>query len=198
MQSRGAIAVVAAASSVLGVAGVSVFAQSNTVRHDALMVSHSSPPALRVYGAERAARATVTLPQNMTFPDMYRPTLDAMLERSPTFRRQCLRIAQTPTLVVRIVTPHNATSGSPKAYSTISAREDGRLVASVAIQPLRDTAELIAHELEHVIEQLDGIDLRARSSRPGSGVWHCPDGSFETVRAREIGRAVAQEMSGGR
>jgi hypothetical protein len=54
--------------------------------------------------------------------------------------------------------------------------------------------ELIAHELEHVIEQLDGIDLHALASRPATGVHVCADGAFETTRAVKVGRAVAGEV----
>ena len=40
----------------------------------------------------------------------------------------------------------------------------------MAIPPVDDHVELIAHELEHVIEQLDDIDLRTLAKVPSSGV----------------------------
>lgn len=201
MRRRCAVAGVALlATSVSGVARVSVFAQSDTLQGpDTEFAHHSSVPVLQVYSSEQSiASDNLTAPANLTFPDFLRPTIETMLQRSPTFRRQCLRIAQTPGLVVRLSTPHNPGAGGPRAWSEIGTTADGRLIANIRIQPLYRTAELIAHELEHVIEQLDGIDLRTRSSRPGSGVWHCPDGSFETVRARRIGRTVADEANPGR
>jgi hypothetical protein len=63
----------------------------------------------------------------------------------------------------------------------------------VEIRVLDHLAELIAHEIEHVIEQIDGVDLRVQSLLPGTGVRSCMDGSFETVRAVRVGRRVAQE-----
>jgi len=55
---------------------------------------------------------------------------------------------------------------------------------------------LIAHEIEHVIERLDGVDLRARAALPGTGVRLCDGGddAFETIRARRAGLAVAEEV----
>lgn len=59
---------------------------------------------------------------------------------------------------------------------------------------MQDHAELIAHEIEHIIEQLDGIDLGARATLPATGVRRCADGAFETMRAIRTGLAVAGEM----
>jgi len=55
------------------------------------------------------------------------------------------------------------------------------------------TAELIAHEIEHIVEQLDGVDLEAQA---GNGaVWSSGHRTFETRRAIEVGRRVAREKS---
>jgi hypothetical protein len=68
------------------------------------------------------------------------------------------------------------------------------LSASVQIE-MRDPAryvEYLAHELEHVLEQIDGVDL-VRLKRQGvDGVEHV-GGQDETARARSVGRAVARE-----
>jgi hypothetical protein len=61
-----------------------------------------------------------------------------------------------------------------------------------------DPAELMAHEFEHIVEQLDGVDLPVRAAVPGSGVRACSDGSYETIRAARIGRLVADETAGRR
>jgi hypothetical protein len=58
--------------------------------------------------------------------------------------------------------------------------------------------ELLAHELEHIIEQLDGIDLAAKAAVARSGVRECVDGSFETSRAVRVGTLVALEARAGR
>ncbi|HEV8144527.1 MAG TPA: hypothetical protein VGQ77_16830 [Methylomirabilota bacterium] len=63
----------------------------------------------------------------------------------------------------------------------------------IRLAPFDEAVELIAHELEHVIEQLDGIDLEVHA-RAGTA-WKKEDGSFETRRAIEVGRRVAQDVS---
>jgi hypothetical protein len=57
-------------------------------------------------------------------------------------------------------------------------------------------AELIAHELEHVIEQLDGVDLAAKADTDSSSVKRgdTPEPAYETVRATRMGLAVAAEV----
>jgi Tol biopolymer transport system component len=70
----------------------------------------------------------------------------------------------------------------------------GLLVSvDIHVTSFDEPIELIAHEIEHVIEQLDGIDLEAHA-RTGN-VWKKEDGAFETWRAIEIGKRVAREVS---
>jgi hypothetical protein len=66
--------------------------------------------------------------------------------------------------------------------------------ADVWIPVGADAVELLAHELEHVIEQLDDVDLPALQKFADSGVRVDPAGQFETDRAITIGRLVAKEM----
>jgi hypothetical protein len=70
------------------------------------------------------------------------------------------------------------------------------VTASITIAPPHDAVELIAHEFEHIIEQLDGVDLASRAAVPRSGVHEQPGtpGMFETVRATRIGQRVAAEV----
>jgi hypothetical protein len=56
-------------------------------------------------------------------------------------------------------------------------------------------AELIGHELEHVIEQLDGVDLAGTARRAPTTVWLSGRDSFETVRAIQTGQLVAGEFA---
>ena len=58
--------------------------------------------------------------------------------------------------------------------------------------------ELIAHELEHVLEQLDGVNLPQLAQSPGvSANRHERGRSFETARAKQIGLDVAAEFNAG-
>ena len=54
----------------------------------------------------------------------------------------------------------------------------------------------IAHEFEHLIEQLEGVDLRDLAHRR-QGVWHSGDEMFETERAIRAGVQVMHEMREG-
>jgi hypothetical protein len=67
-------------------------------------------------------------------------------------------------------------------------------MAFVEVPLVNSRIELIAHELEHVIEQLDEADLAAVASRRNSGVKKLVGGVFETVRASRIGLTVAAEV----
>ena len=84
-------------------------------------------------------------------------------------------------------------AGGARARTQIRRTAGGQLIATVEINPYGDFTELLAHELEHVIEQLDGIDLAAKATVARSGVRNCADGTFETSRAVRVGTLVALE-----
>ena len=164
----------------------------------------ASPPALHSTTAF-AARIFIDdgvwpsrsdeLPSNIAAPDVLREVASAMLRVSPTFRRQCARLAGARDLVVTV--DHTQMAGSrPYVASTrIHRLGDRRLKAEVHIGPGGNREELLAHEFEHIIEQLDGIDLAALAKRPGTGVHLVPNESeFETDRAVIVGRQVAREL----
>jgi len=84
----------------------------------------------------------------------------------------------------------------PSSYHARAAmrHENGVLVSvDIHLARLEDPVELIAHEIEHVIEQLDEADLEAHA-RSGN-VWKGDDGAFETRRAIAVGRRVASEVT---
>ena len=175
------------------VLAVPAFAQSDMSRAANL----SSMDVVRVYVPVDARPAwSVTLPPNLKIPDVFRSYVKSMLRLSPTFRRQCLRIANALGLTVvlrQFLTPPPDRS---RARTSFWTARDGRRYATVEIGPLDDQVELIAHEIEHVIERLDGVDLRARAALPGTGVHLCDggDGAFETIRATRAGLAAAEEV----
>jgi hypothetical protein len=138
----------------------------------------------------------LALPANLVIADMYRPLVEAMLRDSPTFRRQCVRIAAEPGLTVQLTVSPPPKRSTHRAVTRLTRNAHGDLTAVVEIGAFEDTQELIAHELEHVIEQLDGIDLAARASMPHTGVT--PLGGraavFETTRAQRVGLKVVSEL----
>ena len=112
-----------------------------------------------------------------------------LIQVSPTFRAQCERIAAAHHLRIDVELVH--TIGVARADTVIRRYEAGALRAKVRIAFGRDYRELIAHEFEHVIEQLDGVDLQAETLRDGA--WLVDAQVFETRRASEIGRRVRRE-----
>jgi hypothetical protein len=125
-----------------------------------------------------------------------RETVTAMLRVSPTFRRQCARIGRTSHLRV-VVTRALIPGGLPAvgARTRISRARDGRVVAEVELGHSGDYVTLLAHEFEHILEQLDEVDLAAMAARAGTGVRPLPVAQgFETERAIAVGRRVADEV----
>jgi len=192
---------VAATAIVLSVASVPGLTQSNAVRWRTVVPSEVSVTIaasdVGVYAETLVVPDTVEIPANLSVPSGYRATIETMIERSPMFRRQCLRLVAAPhfAVVVRMLHPF---TGGPRARAQIRQGDGGRVIAVVEINPLGDFMELLAHELEHVIEQLDGIDLAAKAAVARSGVRSCAEGTFETSRAARVGSLVAVEARAGR
>jgi rhodanese-related sulfurtransferase len=145
---------------------------------------------------EPAAKAAqFPLPSNLNVTPIYREFVESMASRSPTFRRQLLRIAAEPRLTVDLEMVPATRSARARAKTSIVRHTTG-IAARVEMMRLDDIVELIAHEIEHVIEQIDGVDLAACASLPGTGVHAIPaDGiAYETLRATRVGVRVSREL----
>ena len=131
-------------------------------------------------------------------PDTVRTTVAAMLRTSPTFRHQCARIGRTSALRVVVTQPLVGAGPAGGALTRIT-RAAGGILAEVELRHSGDAVTLLAHEFEHILEQLDGVDLIALAARSGTGVRLLPHASgFETERAIAMGRQVASEVFGHR
>ncbi len=183
-------------AAVLSVHAVPGFAQSNSA--SLADARYTSTTAARVYVATRGqGYEDRDLTPSVTVTSLYRPVIARMLERSPTFRRQCARIARASGIAIVLRSEvhggHHA-----DAWTTIARGENGRprqITINIVAGPR--TAELIAHEFEHIVEQLDGVDLRLKASMRASGVRACDCGDtemFETERAIAVGQQVAREV----
>ena len=116
----------------------------------------------------------------------------ARLQReSPTFRRQ-LRRLDARRVEIRVWLDASQRRASSLARTHLQRHEGGLATADIYLPLSPFTVELIAHEVEHLIEQLDGVDLAAHHAT--GDVWRNSDGSFETRRAIEAGRRVADEV----
>jgi hypothetical protein len=146
--------------------------------------SRASFGAVHEYVAIGAASAEpVALPSNLIASPIYRQVLASMIHGSATFRRQCLRIAAEPRLTIRL-------APMPAPWTR------GLMSATIGIGRFENEVELIAHELEHIIEQLDEVDLPSRAVLPDTGVHALDAGgmAFETARAVRVGLTVAREV----
>jgi hypothetical protein len=158
--------------------------------------SRSSLTVMREYIAADQVPNFVAVPDNLLSDLAYRALLQSMLDRSPTFRRQCLRLANDPRMTVHLHPGGTFWTRGARAVSRIVRKPDGAMDADIYLSKLDDDVELIAHELEHVIEQLDHIDLESRASLPETGVHHTlsKGSTFETARAAQVGLRVAREV----
>jgi hypothetical protein len=189
----------ASASFILASLAIPVFAQTETIA-SVMMRERTSASAAREYApAVWWEAGSVTIPASFIVPSSFRSLVEVMLRDSPTFRRQCQRIANASMLSVRLERAMGPLASDTRARTRITRDRSGTLVAVIEVPPLDDDVELIAHEIEHVVEQLDNIDLASKAARPGTGVHFLAKGpvAFETTRAVTIGRRVAEEVRRG-
>jgi Tol biopolymer transport system component len=134
-----------------------------------------------------------SLPSNLK-AGVFQPVVEKMWQASPTFRRQCERLAAERSLTVRLRAEGFHASTATRARTEISRTGASLTFADVVVLDSRDAIELIAHEIEHLIEQIDGVQL----TRDGCGGGGSREGPSETCRAIEAGRQVAREVSEAR
>jgi hypothetical protein len=157
-----------------------------------MAVTHGTAAGHAFGPTAQAVGSPSLLPPNLVVPGIGRPLLISMWTLSPTFRRQCARLAEHPEVLVRIdlsLTVHNGRA------SALVESGDGSYRVLVKIDVRKSTlhVEQIAHELEHVLEAVDGTDLPRLSRQRVDGVIDL-GGSYETARAQSVGRIVAREV----
>jgi len=186
----------ASASCVLAVLVIPGFAQTHTGTTFAVLDRTSASAAREYAPAAWLHVDSVAIPSNLVVPSSFRPLIEVMLRHSPTFRRQCQRIANVSMLMVRLGRDLGPPAYGTRARTRIIRDRSGTLVAEIEVPPLDDDVELVAHEIEHVVEQLDDIDLASKAARAGTGVQALTKqpATFETTRALTIGRRVAEEV----
>jgi hypothetical protein len=120
------------------------------------------------------------------------PVVGWMLEYSPTFRQQCRVLASVPNLAARVRVTWRRLGGQERAHTVVRRAASGALTADIEIGAPFNLSELLGHEFEHLIEQVDGVNLSALER---SGEAHTPrQGIYETDRAMAAGRQVAGEV----
>jgi hypothetical protein len=138
----------------------------------------------------RQQPCAAAIPSNIE-PGVFAAEMQALLRRSDTFRAQCARIAADRR--VRITLAIVSTLDSGRAQTTLRRYRSGTLEADVSVLFGEDYRELLAHEFEHVIEQIDGVNLRQEVAE--GRAWLLPGGAFETSRALATGVRVVHEVA---
>ena len=141
-----------------------------------------------------AIDALAILPAGSDLPPLARPIVELLWRTSPTFRRQCARLREAAVaIVLRFDHPTHrvATHGETEIH------RDGRLHARIRLRgPDERTFELLAHEIEHILEQIDEVDLpQAVADRVhGARQVRLKPAAFETRRAIVAGWLAAREV----
>jgi hypothetical protein len=133
------------------------------------------------------------IPSNVELARDLEQVLARIYDRSPAFRAQCERIASAGNLRVTVRIDTSIPSRC-RAFTIIHRRGNG-IRADVHLPPSSGLTELVGHEFEHLLEQIEGLDLRRLARVKGSGVHESEGRAFETDRAQAAGRVVAAEMN---
>jgi hypothetical protein len=137
------------------------------------------------------------LPANIVVGEFLKPTVSTLLRKSPTFRHQCEVIGATRRVrVILVAVPAPRESTAPRAKATFTRYSFGLLRAEIEVPVTADHSELIAHEFEHVLEQIEGLDLVTLARDGDDRVVTVGAGLFETRRAQTAGRLAAEEVRG--
>jgi hypothetical protein len=156
-------------------------------------------PTLLPAVAARVARVAAcdapepSLPDSIQLVSGLEPIVRSWLGHSPTFRQQCRKLAAARRLRATVLVAPRPSGTTARAVTRfVRQNRSGDLRAEIEIRSAPDMAELLAHELEHVLEQIEGIDLGALAET--GEARRLTDGAFETARAVEAGHRVAAEI----
>jgi hypothetical protein len=167
-------------------------------------VAVSCPAAVHTRTTDTSAfgcGATAPVPANITVEAGYLTSVTRdIAARSPSFRRRLVEIGMATNLRARLHLTWRPVSSAAIAQTVFSrAREwlfaDIQIPRSLVFARL--DVRMIAHEIEHVVEQLEGHDLSALARRPDTGVRYLRSVRaqiFETERAIAFGQRVEREF----
>lgn len=157
------------------------------------------PSSGRTDGAPTTASAAAcsasppSLPHNVRIDRHILPRVKKMLQRSPTFREQCRRLAAAPWVHVGVkLDPRVLEIRSYRALSVIQRPQPNLMIAMITLEVLSDPAVWLAHEFEHILEQVDDVDLELQTDHKRA--WRVGSNMFETKRAIAAGDAVSHEV----
>ena len=99
--------------------------------------SRTSLGVMHEYVAADLVSLHVPIPDNLQVDVAYRPLLEWMLERSPTFRRQCVRVASNPRLTVRLYPSGSFWTRGARALTRFVRGTGGGLDAEIYLATVR-------------------------------------------------------------
>src|SRR5262245_15892575 len=102
----------------------------------------------------RPGLACAQIPANVD-AGVFAHDMNVLLRRSETFRSQCERIARAPRVRVTIELVLGLDSG--RAQTAIHRYASGGIKAEVVVLFGENYRELLAHEFEHILEQVEGL-----------------------------------------
>jgi hypothetical protein len=157
-------------------------------------IARGTPPGAVARATRIAAcdAGTPSLPGSIQLADGLERIVRSTLEYSPTFRQQCRRLAAASAIRAIVRVSYHPTGNSTRALTTFRQNRSGLIAADIELRSARDLTELIAHEFEHLLERIEGIDLQKLSH--GGEARRRTDGAFETARAIQVGQRVAGEV----
>ena len=136
-------------------------------------------------------------PRKIWVQPVLRELVSQMWLTSPTFRRQCQQVQAERSIQVQLrLDPTLIDNVQHRAVCELRIYTGGAIIARLSVAPVR-LPELIGHEMEHVVERLDGIqvELESHARKPGYYLVDTFRRSFETDRAIRVGRQVMAEMN---
>ena len=156
----------------------------------------SRPQQARASVRGRNNNKQALLPSNMIMAEGLKPYLENIWRKSRTFRQQCRQIAQAQWLRISLKFEPKPGHTSYRALSTLTKTTSGVCLVTVRIFLPGDYIEMRGHEFEHLLEQIEAVDLKAEAGKRGSAVYQNEDGFYETARAISAGRKVLAEYRG--
>jgi hypothetical protein len=164
----------------------------------ALVTQSGSPTAVVASpdtGAEQPA-LPIGFPRNIIIEKELRATVVRLWASSPTFRAQCQKIGEHRLYRVVVVRdPTLSLYRDCRAQCVLRVYSSGFVVARVTVPSGKHLDELIPHELEHVVEHIEGVDVARNVRKYGAGAYDAGRGRIETVRAMRAGRQARAELA---
>jgi hypothetical protein len=158
-------------------------------------VSSTVPSTL---SATVSATLPIGFPKNIVVQPELRETVARLWAGSPTFRAQCLKIGERSLYRVAVVIePKISLNRNCRAQCVLRVYSTGYVMARVMVPKNHELPELIPHELEHIVEHIDGVDVTRNVRKYGAGAFDAGRGLIETVRAIHAGRQARDELDAG-